>query len=54
MVTFLRRNFLVNLVIKGRVEGTGRQGRRSKQLLDDCKEERGYSKLKEKALNCTL
>jgi hypothetical protein len=50
----LHRNFLLNLVIKGRVEGTGRQGIRCKQLLDDCKEKRGYCKLKEKALNCTL
>ena len=37
-VTFLHMNFLVNLFVKGRVEGTGRQGRRCKQLLDDCKE----------------
>jgi hypothetical protein len=29
---------------------TGRRGRRRKQLLDDCKEERGYWKLKEEAL----
>jgi hypothetical protein len=29
---------------------TGRRGRRSKQLLDDDKENRGHCKLKEKAL----
>jgi len=32
----------------------GRQGRRHKQLLDDLKEKRGYWKLKEKTLDCTL
>ena len=42
-VDILHRNLLVNLVIKGKVEWTGRQGIRCKQLLDDCKEKRGYS-----------
>jgi hypothetical protein len=28
--------------IEGRVEVTGRRGRRGKQLLDDIKENRGY------------
>jgi len=32
----------------------GRLGRRRKQLLDDLKETRGYWKLKEEALACTL
>jgi hypothetical protein len=32
----------------------GREGRRCKQLLDDLKETRGYWKLKEEALDCTL
>ena len=50
----LHRSFLLNPVIKRRVEGTGRHGIRCKQLLDDYKEKRGYCKLKEKALNCTL
>jgi hypothetical protein len=31
-----------------------RRGRRHKQLLGDLKEERGYWKLKEKTLDCTL
>jgi hypothetical protein len=30
---------------------TGRQGRRCRKLLDDLKEMRGYSHLKEEALN---
>jgi hypothetical protein len=37
--------------IKGRIEGTGRQERRRKQLLDDLKEARGYCKLKEESLD---
>jgi hypothetical protein len=32
----------------------GIQGRRSKQLLDDLEEKRGYWKLKEEALDRTL
>jgi hypothetical protein len=36
--------------IEGRIEVTGRQGRRRKQLLDDLKEKLGYWKLKEEAL----
>jgi hypothetical protein len=30
---------------------TGRQGRRCRKLLDDLKERRGYSRLKEEALD---
>jgi hypothetical protein len=33
---------------------TGRQGRRRRKLLDDLKERRGYSHLKEKALDRTM
>ena len=33
---------------------TGRQGKRSKQLLDDFKEKTGHWKLKEEALERTL
>jgi hypothetical protein len=33
---------------------TGRQGSRRKQLLDDLKEQRGYCKLKEEALDRTV
>ena len=42
----LRRNCLLKQVIEGRIEGridvTGRRGRRHKQLLDDLKERREY------------
>jgi hypothetical protein len=40
--------------IKGRIEVTGRRGRRGRRLLDDLKERRGYSHLKEKALDRTI
>jgi hypothetical protein len=40
--------------LEGRLEMTGRRGRRSKQLLDDLKEKRRYCKLKEEALDRTL
>jgi hypothetical protein len=40
--------------IGGRIEVSGRQGRRRKQLLDDLKETRGCWKLKAITLNCTL
>jgi hypothetical protein len=41
-------------VIEGNIEEievTGRRGRRDQQLLDDLKENRGYWKLKEEALD---
>jgi hypothetical protein len=51
-------NCLLKHIIEGKVEGgievTGRQGRRSKQLLDDLNEIREYWKLKEEALDLTL
>jgi hypothetical protein len=37
--------------IKGRIEVTRRRGRRRKQLLDDLGDRRGYSRLKEAALD---
>jgi len=37
--------------IKGVIEMTGRQGRRRRKLLDDLKERKGYSRLKEEALD---
>jgi hypothetical protein len=40
--------------IQGRIEVTGRQGRRHRKLLDDLKESRGYFHLKEKALDRTM
>jgi hypothetical protein len=54
----LRRNCLLKHVIEGKLEGriemTGRRGRRRKQLLDDLKEKRRYCKFKEEALDRTL
>jgi hypothetical protein len=51
----LRRNCLLQQVIEGKVKGgiavTGRRGRRRRNLLDDLKERRGYSHLKEEALD---
>jgi hypothetical protein len=53
-----RRNCLLKQVIEekteGRLEATGRRGRRRKQLLDDLQETREHSKLKKEALDRTL
>jgi hypothetical protein len=40
--------------LEGRIEMTGRRGRRRKELLDDLKEKRRYWKLKEEALDRTV
>jgi len=54
----LRRNCLLQWVIegkiKGRIEVTGRRGRRCRKLLDGLKERRGYCHLKEEALDRTM
>jgi hypothetical protein len=54
----LFRNYLLKHVIEGKLEGrievTGRRGRRRKQLMHDLKENRGYWKLKEEALDRTV
>jgi hypothetical protein len=54
----LHRNRLLQRVtegkIKGRIEVAGRQGRRRRKLLNDRKERRGYSHLKEEALDSTM
>ena len=54
----LRRNCLLQRVIEGKIQGrievTGRQGRRRTKLLDDLKERREYSHLKEEALDRTM
>jgi len=50
----LRRNCLLKHVTAGKIEGTGRWERRSRQLLYDLNEKRGYWKLKEEALARTL
>jgi hypothetical protein len=53
----LHRNCLLQRVIEGKIKGgievTGRRRRRRK-LLDDLKERRGYSHLKEEALDRTM
>jgi len=55
---FLPRNCLLERVIEGKIkmgiEVRGIQGRRRRKLLDDLKERRGYSHLKEKALYRTM
>ena len=54
----LRRNCLLQRVIegkiKGRIEVTGRRGRRRRKLRDDLKERREYYNLKEEALDRTM
>jgi hypothetical protein len=54
----LRRNCLLQRVIEGKTKGgidvTGRRGRRSRKLVDDLKERRGYSHLKEEAVDRTM
>jgi len=54
----VRRNCLLQRVIEGKIQGgievTGRQGRRRRKLLDDLKVRRGYSHLKEEALDRTM
>jgi len=51
----LRRNCLLQRVIEGKIkrgiEVIGRRGRKCRKLLDDLKERRGYSHLKEEALD---
>jgi hypothetical protein len=54
----LRRNCLLKQVIEGKIKGeievTRRRARRLKKLLDDLKDRRGYSPLKEEALDRTM
>jgi hypothetical protein len=54
----LRRNYLLQQVnegkIKGKIKLTGRRRRRRSKLLDNFKEMRGYSHLKEEALDRTV
>jgi len=47
-------NELLKERYKGGIEVTGRQGRRRRKLLYDLKERRGYSHLKEEALDRTM
>jgi len=54
----LRRNCLLQKVIEGKIKGgievTEKRGRRRRKLLDDLKERRGYSHLKEEAVDRTM
>ena len=54
----LRRNCLLQRALEGKIQGgievTGRQGRRRRNLLENLKERRGYSHLKEEALDRTM
>jgi hypothetical protein len=54
----LRRNCLLKQVIEGKIKGkmevTRRRGRRRRKLPDDLKGRRGYSHLKEEALDRTM
>jgi hypothetical protein len=54
----LRRNCLLQRVIEGKIkegiEVRGRRGRKRRKLLDGLKERRGYSHLKEEALDRTV
>ena len=54
----LRRNCLLKQVIEGKIKGEmeveRRRGRRRKELLDDLKDRKGYSNLKEEALDRTM
>ena len=54
----LRINCLIKQVIEGKIkgemEGARRRGRIGKKLLDDLKDRRGYSHLKEEALDRTI
>ena len=52
------RNCLLEQVIEGKIKGwievSGRRGRRRRKILDDLKERRGYSHLKEEAPDRTM
>jgi hypothetical protein len=54
----LRINCLIRQVIEGKINGlievTERQGRRRRKLLDDLKERRRHSHLKEKAVDSNV
>jgi hypothetical protein len=53
-----RRKCLLQWFIEGKIKGgievTGRRGRRRRKLLDELKERRGYSHLKDEALDRTM
>jgi hypothetical protein len=51
----LHRNCLLQQIIEGKIKGgievTGRRGRRRRKVLDGLEERRGYSHLKDEALD---
>jgi hypothetical protein len=51
LVTFCVETAFYNRLLKWGIEVTGRRGRRRRKLLDDLKERRRYSHLKEEALD---
>ena len=57
-IYILRRNCLLKQVIEGKIkaeiEVTRRRGRRRRKLLDDLKDRREYSNLKEEAVDRTM
>jgi len=50
----LHRNCLLKHVIEGKIKGEMEVTRRRRKLLDDLKDRRGYSHLKEEALDRTM
>jgi hypothetical protein len=50
----ISRRRVIEGKIKGEMEVTKRRGRRRNKLLDDLKDRRGYSHLKEEALDRTM
>ena len=50
----LRRNCHLKEVMEGKIKGEMEVARRRKKLLDDLKDRRGYSHLKEEALDRTM
>jgi hypothetical protein len=47
-------NYLLRHSTEGKIEGKRRQGKRSKQLLDDLKEKRRFWNLKEEELDSVV
>jgi hypothetical protein len=51
LIPILRRNCLLKQVIEGKIKGQIEVTRRREKLLDDLEDRRGYSHLKEEALD---
>jgi len=45
--------YVIEGKVEGRIEVTGRPGRRRKQLMDDVKETRGYWELRKETIDRT-